>query len=109
MIYNSEEKQQEIKRWENRLVKNCKICKGAGSIEVEKDRPGRMCKCQETAMLNAHLVSCGVPRKFLNSSWDWEGFKNSSETMKKVKDYSDNFQEHYLNGTGLYLYGQQGR
>lgn len=109
MIYNNEEKQKEIKRWENRLVKNCKICKGTGSIEKGKDEPGTMCGCMQTVFLNAHLVASGVPRKFLNSSWDWEGFKNNKDTMKKVKDYSDNFVEKYMEGRGLYLYGQQGR
>lgn len=109
MILSQEEKKQEIKRWENRLVKTCAICSGTGSIEGGNGELGKMCGCMKTALLNANLVSCGVPRKFLNSSWDWEGFQNSTETMKKVKAYSDNFQQHYLNGRGLYLYGQQGR
>lgn len=109
MIFNQGERQQEIKRWENRLVKTCTICNGTGSIEKEVGQPGKMCNCMHTALLNAHLVGCGVPRKFLNSSWDWEGFKNASESMKKVKAYADNFKEHYFNGRGLYLYGQQGR
>lgn len=109
MIFDKEQHLEEIKRWESRLVKTCTICKGAGSIEKEKGKPGAMCQCMQRAFLNAHLVSSGVPRKFLDSTWNWEGFNNNTEALNKVSAYAKGFEKHYLSGRGLYIYGQQGR
>lgn len=109
MIFDKEQYSEEIKRWENRLVKNCEVCKGSGSIEKEKGQPGSMCKCIQRALLNAHLVSSGVPRKFLDSNWEWEGFNNNPEALEKVSKYAKEFEKYYFSGRGLYIYGQQGR
>lgn len=109
MLYNEEELNAEIKRWENRLVKNCKICNGTGMIQENKDELAKMCSCMKQSLLNAHLVAAGIPRKFLGSSWDWDGFKNHKDAANKVKKYVEEFENNYFTGRGLYLYGQQGR
>lgn len=109
MIFSREEQQAEVKRWQNRLVKNCKKCKGAGSIDKPNSNMAIMCECQKQALLNADLASSGIPRKYLNSNWNWEGLNNNRESTEKVKKYAENFEEYYYNGEGLYIYGQQGR
>lgn len=109
MIFSREEHQAEIKRWQNRLVKQCVKCKGTGSIDKPGSNMAVMCVCQEQALLNAHLASAGIPRKYLNKNWNWEGLNNSKESTNKVRKYASNFEDHYYDGEGLYLYGQQGR
>lgn len=109
MIFSKEELQQEVIRWQNRLVKTCTTCKGTGSIEIKGSTKAVMCKCQEQSMLNAHLVAAGIPRKYLSSTWNWEGLNNNKESTDKVKKYADNFVQNYFDGKGLYIYGRQGR
>lgn len=109
MIFSRDEHQAEIKRWQNRLVKNCQICNGLGSIDKPGSNTAIMCSCQEQALLNAHLASSGIPRKYLNTKWSWDGLNNNKESTDKMKDYADNFEDHYYDGTGIYIYGQQGR
>ncbi|MDF2533894.1 MAG: hypothetical protein K0R18_51 [Bacillales bacterium] len=109
MIFSREEHQQEVKRWQNRLVNNCQICKGSGSIDKPGSNKAIMCTCQEQSMLNAHLASHGIPRKYLNETWNWEGLNNNKESTEKVKQYAADFKNYYYDGKGLYIYGQQGR
>lgn len=109
MIFSRQEYEAEVKRWQNRLVKNCPKCGGLGSIDKPGSNMAIMCSCQEKAILNAHLASAGIPRKYLNQTWNWEGLNNNREATEKIKKYADNFIDHYYNGEGLYIYGQQGR
>lgn len=109
MLFSREELQMEVKRWQNRLVVNCPICKGVGSVDKPGTTKAIMCKCQETSLLNAHLVSAGIPRKYLDESWSWDGLNNNQESKDKVKKYTENFQQNYFGGRGLYIYGRQGR
>lgn len=109
MIFSTQEQQLEIQRWQNRLVKNCQICKGSGSINKPGSSKAIMCSCQEQALLNAHLAGAGIPRKYLNSTWNWEGLNNNRESTEKVKQYATDFKNYYYDGKGLYIYGQQGR
>lgn len=109
MIFSKEELQQEVIRWQNRLVKSCVICKGVGSIEKPGTTKAIMCKCQEQSMLNAHLVAAGIPRKYLNSTWNWDGINSNKEATNKARNYSSNFIQNYFDGKGLYIYGRQGR
>lgn len=109
MIFSNQEHRAEVERWQNRLVKSCQKCKGTGSIAKPGSNMATMCSCQEQALLNAHLASAGIPRKYLNKSWNWEGLNNSKDSTDKVKRYATNFENHYYDGEGLYLYGQQGR
>ena len=57
MILDEKERTQEIKLWENRLVKNCSICQGTGSVPSESGL-AKKCSCREKADLNAYLVCC---------------------------------------------------
>lgn len=109
MIFSREEQQAEVKKWQNRLVKNCPICKGSGSIDKPGTNMAVMCSCQKQALLNADLASSGIPRKYLNSNWNWDGLNNNRESTEKVKEYANNFDDYYFDGEGIYLYGQQGR
>ncbi|AEO93484.1 DnaC-like helicase loader [Bacillus phage G] len=109
MIFTREEQQAEVKKWQNRLVRNCPKCKGLGSIDIPGSNKATMCSCQKQALLNADLASSGVPRKYLDSNWNWEGLNNNKESTEKMKEYANNFDEHYYSGQGIYLYGQQGR
>lgn len=109
MLFTREELQLEIKRWQNRLMANCPICKGIGSIDKPGTTKAIMCKCQEKSILNAHLVASGIPRKYLDESWNWDGLNNNQESKEKIKKYTENFKENYFAGKGLYIYGRQGR
>lgn len=109
LLFSDEQYRDELIRWENRLVKQCKICLGEGSIPT-KDGTNRatMCSCFKEAHLNAKLVSCGVPRKYVTNKWTWEGCVQE-QFVKQCKDYSDSFEENYFDGKGLYLFGALGR
>jgi DNA replication protein len=109
MLFTHEEYQNEVKRWQNRLVVNCPICKGVGSVDKPGTTKATMCKCQENSIKNARLVASGVPRKYLDESWNWDELNNNEESKQKVKKYVENFQQNYFAGKGLYIYGRQGR
>lgn len=109
MLFSKEELHAEIKRWQNRIIKSCTICNGEGIIQLSNSGKASMCKCQEESIRNAHLVASGIPRKYLDSSWNWDGLQNNKEAINKAKYYSENFIQNYFKGKGLYIYGQQGR
>jgi DNA replication protein DnaC len=107
MFFSKDQYQEEIVKWENRLVKTCPICNGVGSV-LSTDRRNKMCTCMEKALLNTGLVSCGIPRKYLNDNWTWESCI-AQDFVTKCKHYAENFEENYFSGKGIYLYGSQGR
>lgn len=109
MIFTSEQREAEIQRWQNRLVKNCQLCKGSGSVIKPGTAKAVMCQCQEQSLLNAHLVASGIPRKYVDPQWNWNNINNNKESTDKVVKYAREFEDNYFKGKGLYIYGQQGR
>lgn len=104
-VFVDEEKMlNERKRWDNRLIKSCTICNGQGILE--KDGKMINCNCTNKSMLFTKLVSNGVPRKFLE--WKWIDCEQN-EFVNECKQYTDNFLNNYYAGSGLFLYGLQGR
>jgi DNA replication protein DnaC len=107
MFLSQEQFDDEVKRWESRLVKNCPICNGNGSVLMDNGKR-KMCSCMEKTLLNANLTSWGVPRKYLNDIWTWDNC-TQQKFVNICKNYATNFKTNYLNTKGLYLYGSQGR
>lgn len=110
LLLTREQRRLEIERWQNRLVRNCAVCNGTGYVMKPNSGKAVMCECQERALLSAHLVASGVPRKYVDPVvWNWDNIKNNRESTERVKRYAEDFESNYRNGRGLYLYGQQGR
>jgi DNA replication protein DnaC len=109
MLLSKDLMEQEMKKWHNRLVKNCKKCNGEGTITLYNSNKGVVCDCQKKAMSNARLISCGIPTKYLDKEWDWTNINCPKEVIDKVKKYVDNFIQNYYDGQWIYLYGRQGR
>lgn len=107
MMLTKEQHEEEIKRWENRIVKTCNVCGGLGSVK-EDDGLSVMCECMKKVMINAYLVSVGVPRKYVADKWNWDTCVNES-FVTECKNYASNFVNNYMDGMGLYFYGSQGR
>lgn len=109
MLFSKDELDLEIKKWHNRIVKNCPLCNGIGAVDIPNSNNTRLCECQQKAMANAHLVASGIPRKYIDSNWDWEILQNNKESTEKVKKFVSNFEQNYYAGKWLYIYGRQGR
>jgi DNA replication protein DnaC len=105
MFFTPEQREKEMKRWENRLIEPCLLCKGEGSITTERGT-AKMCECTRQAHINTELASCGLPSKYLQWTWD---MCEEKDFVKECKEYANNFVENYLIGKGLYLEGSQGR
>jgi len=106
MFLSKEQYDEEVNKWENRLVKNCPICKGEGAVPSPTGY--RMCSCKQRAWRNSTLVLWGIPRKYLNENWSWENCTPQG-FINKCKVYAQNFETNYYDGRGMYLYGCQGR
>jgi DNA replication protein DnaC len=106
MFLSKDQFEEEVNRWENRLVKSCPICKGEGAVPSPTGY--KMCSCKEKSWRNSTLVSWGIPRKYLNEAWSWENC-TPQEFVKRCKSYAENFTTNYFSGRGVYLYGSQGR
>lgn len=104
VLFDEEKMLMERKRWDNRLIKSCKICNGEGILE--KNGVMINCNCTNKSSLFTKLTLNGVPRKFLE--WKWADCENY-DFVNECKLYVDNFLNNYYNGTGLFLYGLQGR
>jgi DNA replication protein DnaC len=109
MIFSKEDLDQEIKRWQNRLVKNCKDCEGSGSVSKQGTNKAVMCDCQNRALSNSYLVASGIPRKYLDENWNWENINCNKDSIDKVRKYVGTFVQNYYAGKWLYIYGRQGR
>ncbi|MFW6007765.1 MAG: hypothetical protein ACOCP8_00760 [archaeon] len=109
MLITEDQYNEEMTRWENRLVKTCSICNGVGSISKD-DSSGLniMCNCVKRAHLNTRLVAWGVPRKYVSNNWIWDEC-TPEPFVDECKNYADNFINNYFQGKGLYLFGAQGR
>ena len=104
MLYDEDKVLAERKKWDNRLIRKCKICNGQGIIQKENIMIN--CECTNKAQLFTKLVCNGVPRKYLE--WRWADCEDE-QFIKECKVYADNFVDNYFDGTGLFLYGLQGR
>jgi DNA replication protein DnaC len=109
MIFSKEQFEDEIKIWQNRIVRQCKLCNGIGSIDLSNSNKAVMCECQQKALTNSYLVASGVPRKYIDATWDWDVLNNNRESTEKMKCYIEDFINNYKKGKGVYLYGRQGR
>lgn len=105
MFFTPEQREKEIRRWENRLIEPCSICKGEGSVNTDRGT-AKMCDCTRQAHINTELASCGLPSKYLQWTWD---MCEKTDFVEECKDYAKNFLDNYLIGKGLFLEGSQGR
>lgn len=113
MLLTSEEIEIEEKKWERKLISNCKTCNGLGYV-VKTTEDGMYnlsspCKCKLIAARNIKLLDWGMPRKFLDDSkWNME-LLSDKPFYKSVLNYINNFEEKYENGSGMFLTGPHGR
>jgi DNA replication protein DnaC len=57
---------------------------------------------------NINLLDWGFPRKFLDAKWNINLIKNEVY-YPQIEKYMKDFDDNYLNGRGLFLYGSEGR
>lgn len=104
MLVTEERMFAETNKWENRLIKKCKLCNKTGIIKKNGEYVN--CECSNKAKLFTKLTCNGVPTKYLQ--WRWKDCDDQS-FVNECKDYADKFIDYYMEGTGLFLYGLQGR
>lgn len=108
MFLNDEDKEKELTKWNRRIVKTCLLCNGTGiKSNLEEGKLDTYCICMKKVLFFTSLIEMGIPEKFVQKKW--EDYKNEPLALEKVKDYVENFSNHYDEGIGLYLYGEFGR
>ena len=89
-------------------IENCKLCDGAGSIEISVAGSIRIeiCKCTTQAVALRRIEEAGIPKRF----YDWDlrnlqkGFRvKNKESLYIVKKYISNLSKNIKNGKGLWV------
>lgn len=94
--------QDESVRLKNLYASRCETCNGDGL--VKKDNGYVTCNCVKKANIQARLICNGLPKKYINMSWDSiPNVEDDSQNITKLKSYCENIDMNIWEGKNLFL------
>lgn len=98
-INNFEEESSKLK---NLYVSRCDECKGDGLIKKENGYV--TCNCIKKANIQARLICNGLPKKYINMSWETiPNIENDLQNIAKLKKYCDDIDMNIWEGINLFI------
>lgn len=94
--------QEESLKLKKMYSSRCDICSGDGLIKSENGCV--TCKCIKKANIQARLICNGLPRKYVNMSWDnIPNAENDMSNIAKLKDYCNSIDMNIWEGKNLFI------